>query len=256
MTVTRADLDAMFDLSGRVALVTGGSRGLGLAISSGLAAAGAAVMVSSRKVDACEAAVEAITAEGGTAAAHPAHMGDVAQVEGLVDATIGRYGRLDVVVNNAANALAQSFGEITEAGFDKSFAVNVKGPVFLVQRAIPHLAASGHGSVVNIVSVGGFLGGPHLGLYTAGKAALWHFTRTMAKELLPHGIRVNAIAPGPFDTDMIPDDEAMRAMITGSSPQNRLAAPKEIVGAALYLASDASTFATGSVVVVDGGSLA
>ena len=104
------------------------------------------------------------------------------QVEGLVDATIGRYGRLDIVVNNAANALAQSFGEITEAGFDKSFAVNVKGPVFLVQRAIPHLAASGHGSVVNIVSVGGFLGGPHLGLYTAGKAALWHFTRTMAKE--------------------------------------------------------------------------
>ena len=113
MTVTRADLDAMFDLSGRVALVTGGSRGLGLAISSGLAAAGAAVMVSSRKVDACEAAVEAITAEGGTAAAHPAHMGDVAQVEGLVDATIGRYGRLDVVVTNAANAPTQSFGEIT-----------------------------------------------------------------------------------------------------------------------------------------------
>ncbi|MCA8930757.1 MAG: SDR family oxidoreductase, partial [Alphaproteobacteria bacterium] len=136
------------------------------------------------------------------------------------------------------------------------FAVNVKGPVFLVQRAMPHLEASGHGSVINVSSVGGFFGSPHLGLYAAGKAALWHFTRTMAKELLPRGIRVNAIAPGPFDTDMIPDDPALRELISGSSPMNRLADPREIVGAVLYLAGDASTFTTGSVLVVDGGSLA
>ena len=256
MTVTRGDLDDMFDLTGRVALVTGGSRGLGLAIASGLAAAGASVGVASRKADACEAAAAAIEADGGTAVGIPVHMGDVAAVESLVDATVERFGQLDIVVNNAANALAQSFGSITEEAFDKSVAVNVKGPVFLVQRAIPHLAASPHASVINVVSVGAFFGSPHLGLYAAGKASLWHYTRTMAKELLPHGIRVNAIAPGPFDTDMIPDDPAMREMIASSSPQSRLAAPREIVGAALYLASDASTFATGSVVVVDGGSLA
>ena len=251
-----SDVSRLFDLTGRVAIVTGGSRGLGAAISRALAGAGATVMVASRKLDACERIVADIESAGGVAAAEALQAGDVSQCEALVERTVDRFGRLDIVVNNAANALAQPFGAITEAAFDKSFAVNVKGPVFLAQAALPHLAAGGHGSIINIVSVGAFAGAPFMGLYGAGKAALWHFTRTLAKEVVGQGIRVNAIAPGPFDTDMVPQEPVFRQAITDSSLMKRLADPRELVGAALYLASDASSFVTGSVMVVDGGSLA
>ena len=246
----------LFDLTGRVALVTGGSRGLGRAIAGGLAAAGAAVVLASRKLDVCEAAAAEIEAAGGRALPLAVHMDDVAEVEALVERTVDHFGRLDVVVANAANALAQPVGGITEAGFDKSFGVNVKGPLFLAQAAVPHLAAGGHGSIINTISVGGFRGAPGMALYTAGKAALWHLTRTMAVELNGQGIRVNAIAPGPFDTDMVPADGPFRQAITDSSLMRRLADPSEIVPAALYLASDASSFVTGTALVVDGGSMA
>lgn len=254
--ISKDDIARLHDLSGRVAIVTGGSRGLGRAIAEAFSAAGAKVAVASRKLDACEAVASAINGVGGEALPVSTHMGDVAQAEALVDATVAHFGRLDIVVNCAANPLAQQFGTITEAAFDKSFAVNVKGPVFLAQRALPHLAESGHGSVINVVSAGAFRKGPFVGLYTAGKAALWHFTRTMAAEFAHSGVRVNALAPGGFDTDMMPDDPAWRSVVETQAIQGRLGDPPEIVGAALYLASDASSFATGSCLTVDGGMLA
>ncbi len=206
----RSEIAALHDLTGRVAIVTGGSRGIGLAVAEALAAQGANVVVASRKAEACEDAV--------------------------------------------ANALAEPLGGITPAGFEKSFAVNVRGPVLLVQACLPHLEASEHAAVVNVVSAGAFLPGPGRSLYAAGKAALLSFTRSMAAELAGRGIRVNALAPGPVDTDMVRNTgEAGASSMARATFMGRLASPDEMVGAVLYLASDASSFMTGQCLTVDGG---
>jgi NAD(P)-dependent dehydrogenase (short-subunit alcohol dehydrogenase family) len=220
-------------------------------------AAGAKVAVASRKIDACEQAVKELSAEGGDALAVAAHMGDQADVERLVGATVDRFGGIDIVVNNAANALAQSVGGFTREAWDKSLGVNLYGPVFLTQAALPHLERSDAAAVLNIVTVGAFRGAPGLAIYTAGKAALLHFTKTMAKELAPKGIRVNALAPGPFDTDMMRNTPDEWQRITAEQTLvRRIGDPSEIVGPALFCVSPASSYMTGSVLVVDGGSLA
>jgi|TARA_Y100000294_G_scaffold46505_1_gene43177 NAD(P)-dependent dehydrogenase (short-subunit alcohol dehydrogenase family) len=252
--VDRAEIAALYDLTDRVAIVTGGSRGIGRAVSEGLAAQGARVVVASRKADACEGVAAAIRDAGGEALAVPAHLGEPEDAERLVAATVEAFGGVDIVVNNAANALAEPLGGITLAGFDKSFAVNVRGPVLLVQACLAHLEVSGHSAVVNVVSAGAFLPSPGRSLYAAGKSALLSFTRSMAAELAGRGIRVNALAPGPVDTDMARNTgEAGVAAMARATFMGRLASPDEMVGAVLYMVSDASSFMTGQCLIVDGG---
>ncbi len=247
-----------FDLTGRVAVVTGGSRGLGRAIALGFADAGARVVVASRKADACEAVVEEITAAGGAALAVPTNVGRPEQLTALVEATVDGFGGIDVLVNPAANPLGGPLGDLPPEAFDAAFRANVQGPVLLATAALPHLQSSPAPSIINVITVGAFAGAEYLGLYTATKAAMWNLTRTMAKEWAPH-VRVNAIAPGPFDTDMMGPTLAQpefHRRIVASTLAKRIADPAEIVGAALFLASDASSFVTGTCVTVDGGLMA
>jgi NAD(P)-dependent dehydrogenase (short-subunit alcohol dehydrogenase family) len=159
-----------------------------------------------------------------------------------------------VVVNNAANALTEPLGEMTPMAWAKSYEVNLRGPVFLVQKALPHLKASPSGAVLNMVSVGAFNFAPTTTIYASGKAALMSVTRSMAAEFASDGIRVNAIAPGPVDTDMVRNNpqEAI-AQMAGSTLLKRLASPDEMIGAALLLCSGAGSYITGTVVIVDGG---
>jgi NAD(P)-dependent dehydrogenase (short-subunit alcohol dehydrogenase family) len=248
------DVDTLFRLDGRVAVVTGGTRGIGRAVAEGFAAAGARVVVASRKAEACEETAAALRAIGAEAVGVPCHMGSLDDVRGLVAATVDRFGGIDVIVNNAANALTEPVGEFTEAGFAKSVEVNVRGPVFLVQEALPYLKASEHASVINVVSAGAWLFSAYVAMYAAAKAAMVSYTKSIAADLAPHGVRVNALAPGTVDTDMVRNTgpEAAESMARAALLR-RAASPDEMVGPALFLASDASSFVTGSVVHADGG---
>lgn len=244
----------LFDMSGRVVIVTGGTRGIGLALAEGFVAAGASVVVASRKPEACQDAQSHLQEMGGAALGVPTHLGELEALTALVDATLERFGRIDVVVNNAANALTQPVGSFTPEAFQKSFDVNVRGPVFLSQAALPYLVASGHGAILNVISAGAYLFSADVAMYSAGKAALLSFTKSFAAALARDGVRVNALAPGPVDTDMVraagPEGAAYMARAT---LQNRVAHPDEMVGTALLLTSDAGTFITGQTVGVDGG---
>ncbi|BBZ27082.1 oxidoreductase [Mycolicibacterium madagascariense] len=250
----RTAFDALFDMTDRTVIVTGGTRGIGLALAEGFVLAGARVVVSSRKADACEEAARHLRHLDGHAIGVPAHAGNLDDLDALVGAAVTEFGGIDVVVNNAANALAQPLGEMTADALAKSHDVNVRGPVFLVQAALPHLRASAHAAVLNIVSVGAFHFSPSLSIYAAAKSAMMSFTRSMAAEFAADGIRVNAIAPGPVDTDMMRANpqEAIDQMV-GNTLMKRLATPDEMVGAALLLCSDAGSYVTGTVVIVDGG---
>ena len=184
----------------------------------------------------------------------PTHLGDVEALDALVQRTVDEYGGIDVLVNNAANALAQPLGQMTPEAFAKSHEVNLRGPVFLVQSALPHLKASAHAAVINMVSVGAFNFSAMTSIYSANKAALMSFTRSMAIEFASSGIRVNAIAPGPVDTDMMRNNpQEVVDMMANSTFLKRLASPDEMVGTALLLASDAGSYITGQVFIVDGG---
>lgn len=244
----------MFDMSDRTVVVTGGTRGIGLALAEGFVLAGARVVVASRKADACEAAAGHLRSLGGQAIGVSTHMGDPDDLGALVSASVAEFGGVDVVVNNAANALAQPLGQMTPEAWSKSYAVNLQGPVFLVQHALPHLRQSPAPAVLNMVSVAAFIFAPSLAIYASSKAALMSVTRSMAAELAPSGIRVNAIAPGPVDTYMLRKNpqEAIDAM-TAATLMRRLASPDEMVGAALLLCSNAGSYMTGQVVIVDGG---
>jgi NAD(P)-dependent dehydrogenase (short-subunit alcohol dehydrogenase family) len=252
--MTPAELHALHDLTGRVAIVTGGTRGIGRAIADGLVAAGAKVVVASRKADACAAATAELRAAGGDVLGVPTHMGDLDAIEALVAATVERFGRLDIVVNNAANGLALPIAALTPEAWEKSYSVNLQGPVFLAKAAYPHLVASPHAAVLNVISVGAITWSPTTAMYSGAKAALLAFTRNMAAEWAPDGIRVNALAPGTVDTDMVRNTgpEAMERM-RGISLQKRIAEAREMIGPALFLVSDASSYITGQLVVADGG---
>ncbi len=253
-----AMFERLFDVQGRVAIVTGGTRGIGRAVAEGFVCGGAKVVVGSRKDDACretEAHLRSLGAQsGGDAVAMQAHMGDLGAATALVARAAETFGGVDIIVNNAANALAQPLGSFTPEAWQKSFDVNLRGPVFLVQAALPHLERSRHAAVVNVISAGAFLFSANVAMYAAAKAALMSFTRSMAADFAPRGIRVNALAPGTVDTDMVRANtpEAQKSMANASF-MRRAASPDEMVGPVLYLASDASSFMTGQVLLVDGG---
>ncbi len=219
----RADLAALFDLSGRTAVVTGGSRGLGRAMALGLAAAGANVVVASRKLDACERTAAEIEAAGGQALAHAVRMGEPGDVAPLVAATVDRFGGLDIVVNNAATVLDRNLERLDADTFVGAFTTNLLTPLLLVQAARPHLAANRRGAVLNIVSIAAFGSSPGRYLYPPVKAGLAQTTATLARDLAPDGIRVNAISPGTFRTDMVEKafDETTIGRIASSTPLGR-----------------------------------
>lgn len=241
-------------MTDRTVIVTGGTRGIGLALAEGCVLAGAKVVVASRKPDACEEAARHLRDLGGQAIGLPTHLGELDDLKALVERTADEFGGIDVVVNNAANPLAQPLGQISVEALTKSYEVNLRGPVFLVQEALPHLKASEHAAVLNMVSIGAFIFAPMLSIYASAKAALMSFTRSMAAEFAQFGIRVNALAPGPVDTYMMQQNppEAVAGMV-GATLMNRLATADEMVGPALLLTSDAGSYITGQVIIADGG---
>jgi NAD(P)-dependent dehydrogenase (short-subunit alcohol dehydrogenase family) len=242
------------DLTGRVALVTGASRGIGRAIAAAYAAAGADVMLTSRKLDALEAAAATMT--GGRTATFAANAGDPDGAEACVAATLEHFGRLDILVNNAAtNPYYGPLIDIDLPRFDKTWQVNVRGPFVWTQVAWRTAMRAAGGSVINISSVGGLRASPGLGSYNITKAALIHQTHVLAAELGP-AVRVNAIAPGLVRTDfakVLIDSYGDTAAAT--LPLRRIGEPDDIAGAALWLASDLSAWVTGHTLVVDGGAV-
>jgi NAD(P)-dependent dehydrogenase (short-subunit alcohol dehydrogenase family) len=246
-------------LDGRVALVTGGSRGIGRATAEALAAAGASVLVSSRKQEDLDGVVAAIEAAGGTAAAFAANAGEPEQAEACVAATVERFGGIDVLVNNAAtNPYMGPAVDIDLGRYDKTWQVNLRGPLVWTQAAVrAGLGAEGRptGVVVNVASVGGMSVEPGIGIYNTTKAALIHLTKVLASELGPR-VRVNGIAPGLVKTDMARALwEQHGEAIAKRWPTQRLGEPVDIANAILFLASDLSAWITGHTIVVDGGAM-
>ncbi len=240
-------------LDGKVALVTGASRGIGRAIAATLAASGARVMLSSRKQEALEKAAAGMDGE---VAVFAANAGEPEQAEACVAATIDRFGSVDILVNNAAtNPYMGSTIDIDLSRHDKTWQVNFRGVLVWTQLAWRSSMQERGGVVINIASVGGLAGEPSIGIYNATKAALIHLTKTLAIELAP-GVRVNALAPGLVKTDMAralwePAEET----IAKRMPLRRLGEPQDIANGALFLASDLSSWMTGHTLVIDGGLL-
>ena len=244
------------DLSGKVALITGGSRGLGKAMALGMAECGADVVISSRKIDGCEELCEQIrSAYGRRAFAYAAHVGHWSELDGLVDAAYGAMGHVDILVNNAGlSPLYSSLFEVSEELYDKVFGVNLKGPFRLSALIGERMVADRGGSIINISSIAAVRPTTNELPYAAAKAGLHVMTIGFAQELGP-SVRVNTIMAGPFLTDISKgwDMDHFNAAAEHFALR-RAGQPEEIVGAALYFASDASSYTTGSILAIDGGS--
>jgi len=241
-----------FDLRGKVALVTGGSRGLGLAISRAFAEQGAAVIIASRKVENCDAAAREIVQSGGEAIGVGAHVGKWDEIQRLADKAYDAFGKVDILVNNAGMSPLSDSSLLTEESlFDKVLAVNFKGPFRLTAICASRMAEGAGGSVINITSIGSIRPLPQYAPYAGAKAALNALTIAHAFEYAPK-VRVNAILPGSFKTDIAKHWPAEKASNIVSAIK-RYGEPDEIVSTALYLASDASSFTTGALIRVDGG---
>lgn len=241
------------DLNGQVAVVTGASRGIGAAIASALSAAGARVVLASRKLEGVEAVASEIRSQGGDALAVACHTGKARDCENLAARAQEAYGGIDILVNNAATS--PHFGPILEAEesqWDKTLEVNVKGYVHTIRSCVPRMRERGGGRIVNIASVAGMFPHRGLGVYCVSKAAVLMLTRALGMELAKENIRVNAIAPGiirtKFSEVLWSSPDALATI-----PQGRIGEPEDIVGAVLYFAGRASGFTTGSVLVIDGG---
>jgi len=254
-----------FSLEGKVALITGASRGIGRATAIGFAEAGADVVVSSRKLPDLEKVAEEIREKGRKAMPIAAHMGRLDQIESLVEKVMSEFGRIDILVNNAGTS--PSFATALDAEerlWDTVINLNLKGLYFMSQIAAREMKKLGGGSIINTASIDGFRPQKNVGIYSISKAAVIMATKSMAYELGSYNIRVNAVAPGFVDTKLLnstwahlPDDQAKREIDSWKSqiPLNRFAKPDEMAGAMIFLASDASSYMTGETIIIDGGEL-
>ncbi len=247
-----------FDLKGKVAIVTGSSKGIGLSIAQGLAENGAKVVISSRKQDAVDAVAEDFKSKGWEAIGIACHIGDGEQRKQLVEKTLEAYGQIDILVNNAAiNPFYGPLQVAEEEVFDKIMDVNVKAPWVLSNLVYPHMK-SGGGSIINISSVEGLHPGFRLGLYSMTKSALIMLTKNQAKEWGKHGIRSNVVCPGLIKTKFsqsLWENEQLVGMYTNMVPLGRVAEPDEMAGLVMLLASEAGSYMTGGVYTADGGYL-
>jgi len=248
-----------YDLNGKVAIVTGGGRGIGKSITMGLAECGVKVVVASRTQEELDAVVNEIKGKGGEASAVVTDLTVNEQIDNLVKATIERYQNIDILVNNAARSFLRSLIELREDGWDKIFDTNCKG-TFLLSRAVAKtMMEKGGGRIINITTVGAVRGGAGMGVYHASKAALSMLTKCMAVEWAPFNINVNAVGPGLTKTAFsqpIWSNPEVEQHLASRIPKGRLAEPEEIVGAVLFLCSEDSSFITGQSLYVDGGTLA
>lgn len=250
-----------FNLSGKVAIVTGASRGIGESIARTFASHGAEVILSSRKLEGLTEVENSIKENGGRAVSIPCHNGNMKDIENLFREVRCRYGSLDILVNNAATNFY--FGDVlnaSESAWDKTVEVNLKGYFFMSQYAAKLMIENGGGSIINVSSINGIRPAPMQGIYSITKAGVIAMTKSFAKELAPFRVRVNALLPGLTDTKfssvMVHNEDLMEKVLLPQIPMHRAARPDEMAGAALYLASDASSFTTGTTLVVDGGALA
>ena len=246
-----------FELVGKVAIITGASKGIGKAIAYALGQAGAKVVVSSRKQGAVDKIAEEFSTQGIQAIGIAAHVGDNAQLDNLVNKTIEAFGGIDIIVNNAAtNPVFGPVINTSEIAFDKIMDINVKAPFELSKKAFASMQERGGGSIINISSVGGISPEDYLGIYSVSKAALLSLTKVLAKEWGEHNIRVNAICPGLIKTKFsraLWQDEKILKHFLKNQPIARIGKPEDMAAMALFLASDASTYCTGSVFTADGG---
>ncbi|HEY0511334.1 MAG TPA: SDR family oxidoreductase [Thermoanaerobaculia bacterium] len=243
--------------AGRVVVITGASRGIGEAIAEAFAAAGARLVLASRRLEGVEAVAERLRGRGGEAVAVACHTGREAEVQALVARARDAFGGVDVLINNAATS--PHFGPLLDAAegqWDKTFEVNVKGYVHAIRAAVPLMRERGGGAIVNVASVAGMIPHAGLGVYGVTKAAVLMLTRTLAVELAAENIRVNAIAPGLIQTrfsEVLWSTPESRDQALATIPQGRMGQPEDLTAAVLYLASDAARFTTGAVLVIDGG---
>ncbi len=250
---------SLFDLSGRVALVTGASRGIGEAVAKLLASAGAHVIVSSRKIEGCQAVADAINSDGGSAEAMACHIGEMEQISATFAQIEASHGKLDILVNNAATN--PYFGHILDtdpAAFSKTVDVNVRGYFFMCSLGGKLMKKNGGGSIINVASVNGVVPGDFQGIYSITKSSVIAMTKAFAKECAQMGIRVNALLPGLTDTKFasaLTSNQAILKQAMMHIPMKRVAMPEEMAGTVLYLASDASSYTTGTCINVDGGYL-
>lgn len=247
----------LFDITGKVVFITGGSRGLGKAMSLAFAERGARVVVASRKIEECEKVVAQITANGGEALALAAHVGHWDSLEQVIDQAVNHFGRIDVLINNAGmSPIAPSLLETSEALFDKIVDINLKGPTRLTALAATQMAKTGGGSIINISSLASLRPSPVTTVYSAAKAGLNALTAASAQEYAAAKVRVNCIICGTFDTDaasgMLANHDIRKIIIDPIALQ-RVGEPDEVTGAAIYFASDASSYTTGTCLTIDGG---
>jgi len=243
--------DSLFDLTGKVALVTGGSRGLGLQMVRAFAKAGADVIISSRKLDACEAAAEEVRALGRRALAYAAHAARWEEIDRLIEAAYAEFGRIDILVNNAGMSPAMPSHEVSEQLFDSVMGLNFKGPFRLASQVAQRMVEGDGGVIINVSSSGALMPLPRVVPYSAAKAALNAMTVSLAAEYGPK-VRVNTLSAGPFLTD-ISKAWTPEAREHANNALGRPGRPEEVVTTALYLASPMSSFTTGAIVRVDGG---